>query len=85
MIELEDGGEMATFEYKFVKIEVRVQAFKGVLPKENYHQIIEDHARDGWRLVQIFAPPIKGYGWADFYELIFEREVSLPSIDHYMS
>lgn len=73
---------MASFEYKFVKISMK-NALMKVEPRENYHQIIEQHAKDGWRLVQVFAPPIRGYGWADFYELIFEREISLPSNDHF--
>jgi len=60
------------FEYKFVRlgegwISVRREA------KHEYRQAIESHARDGWRLVQIFAPGIGGYGAAKFYELIFER------------
>jgi len=74
---------MKSYEYKFIKINVKIHAFKGAEPKEDYRQIVDQHARDGWRLVQIFAPPIKGYGYADFYELIFEREVSLPAMDHF--
>ena len=63
------------FEYKFVKIDVDYKAFatKATI-REDYHEAIESHAREGWRLVQIFAPPIEGHGLADFYELIFERE-----------
>ena len=76
---------MNTYEYKFVKIDVKVHAFKGIRPKEDYHQVIDDLSRDGWRLVQIFAPPIKGYGMADFYELIFEREIRLSSTDYLQS
>jgi len=66
---------MTTYEYKFVNIAVKTLAFKGVEPREDHHQIIAQHARDGWRFVQIFAPPVKDYGIAAFYELIFEREV----------
>ncbi len=76
---------MASYEYKFIKIDTKVRGFKGIMPKEDYHKIIDQQARDGWRLVQIFAPPIKGYGHADFYELIFEREISLSSTDHSFS
>jgi len=76
---------MPSYEYKFIKIETKTTAFKGIVPKEDYHQVIDQHARDGWRLVQIFAPPIKGYGYADFFELIFEREISLPATDHSFS
>jgi hypothetical protein len=42
---------------------------------QDYHEVIEEHAKEGWRLVQIFAPPIKGYGIADYFELIFEKTV----------
>jgi hypothetical protein len=76
---------MASYEYKFVKIETKIHAFKGISPKEDYHQVIDDLSRDGWRLVQIFAPPIKGYGMADFYELIFEREIRVSSNDYLQS
>ena len=58
-------------KYKFVTIELD----RGLLtrkPARDYHAVIEEHARLGWRLVQIFAPPVYGYGKAVFYELIFE-------------
>ena len=41
----------------------------------NYQDVIHGYARDGWRLVQIFAPGVGGYGAAKYYELIFEREM----------
>ncbi|UCE58817.1 MAG: DUF4177 domain-containing protein [Phycisphaerales bacterium] len=44
--------------------------------KERYQDVIHKYARDGWRLVQIFAPGTGGYGAAKYFELIFEREVS---------
>ena len=66
-------------------IDVKTYAFKGVQPKEDYHPIIDLHAREGWRLVQIFAPPISGYGIAQYFELIFEREINLPPMDHLTS
>ena len=58
-------------EYKFIR--VRTGFWNGP-PKEDYHAIIEEHARLGWRLVQIFAPPLGSYGTAKFYELIFEKD-----------
>ncbi len=61
------------YEYKFIKVELK-SGWKGKTPREDYHEIIEEYARDGWRLVQIFSPPISGYGVADFYEIILERE-----------
>lgn len=60
------------YEYKFVQISLKA-GFKGRRPLGNYHQIIEEHAREGWRLVQVFAPAISGYGAAEYYELIFEK------------
>jgi hypothetical protein len=65
--------EGTTFEYKFVKIKIKY-TLRGTVPVEDYHAIIEKHAADGWRLVQVFSPPIGGCGSATFYELIFERE-----------
>jgi len=35
---------------------------------------VHQHARDGWRLVQIFAPGVAAFGAAKYYKLIFERE-----------
>ena len=39
-----------------------------------YHIIIEDHADEGWCLVQIFTPGTGPVGAAAYFELIFERE-----------
>jgi len=62
------------YEYKFVEIELKNSLAK-LKPKENYQAIVHEHAAEGWRLVQIFAPSIASYGTAAFYELIFERSV----------
>ncbi len=64
----------ARFEYKFIRLgegwcNARTEA------REGYQQAIHEHARDGWRLVQIFAPGIGVYGAAKYYELILEREL----------
>jgi len=61
-----------TYEYNFVKIELKT-GFKALSPKEDYHEIIEDLASKGWRLVQVFAPPTAGSGLAHYFELILER------------
>lgn len=60
------------YEYKFVKIELSSWNNK---PAEDHQVIIKNHAEDGWRFVQIFAPPIKGYGIAAYFEIIFERPI----------
>jgi len=60
------------FEYKFVRLG---EGFLGVRKeaKSTYQEVINQHAREGWRLVQIFAPGIGAYGFAKYYEIIFER------------
>lgn len=68
-----------TYEYKFVRLgEGRSSAVLGVADQarkaEAYQTAVHDHAREGWRLVQIFAPGIAAFGAAKYYELIFERE-----------
>ena len=66
------------YEYKFVRLgENRGSALFGVSGKarKTYEDTVQEHARDGWRLVQIFAPGVAGFGAAKYYELIFEREV----------
>jgi hypothetical protein len=66
-----------TYEYKFVRIgEYGGSALFGVRDKDRnaYEEIVHTHARDGWRLVQIFAPGVAAFGAAKYYELIFERE-----------
>ena len=67
------------WEYKFVRLgESRTSAIFGVQDKARkaYHEAVEREARDGWRLVQVFAPGVAAFGAAKYYELIFERERS---------
>ncbi len=61
-----------TYEYKFVKVELK-SGFSRLAPKEDYHEIIQNLSKEGWRLVQIFAPATSGLGSATYFELIFER------------
>jgi hypothetical protein len=60
------------YEYKFVRLgDYAASALFGVSDKvRNAHE----HASDGWRLVQIFAPGVAAFGAAKYYELIFERQ-----------
>lgn len=62
------------YEYRFEKVDLK-SGFIAKKPNQDYHEIIEKYAREGWRLVQIFAPAISGYGAASHYEIIFEREI----------
>ena len=58
------------YESKFVRIGLSFFFNKA---QEDYHWLIEEHARQGWRLVQIFAPATSPNGTASYFELIFER------------
>lgn len=63
------------FEYMFIRLG---EGWLGVRrdARESYQNVVHHHARDGWRLVQIFAPGTGGYGAAKYFELIFERPLS---------
>jgi hypothetical protein len=66
-----------TCEYKFVRLgESPTSALFGVQTKarHTYQDVVHEHARDGWRLLQIFAPGVAAFGAAKSYELVFERE-----------
>ena len=63
-------------EYKFIKIDLK--GFLVFEPKQDYQAIINEHAKEGWRLVQIFAPPVGSQGLAHYFEIILERtDISL--------
>ena len=63
-------------EYKFEKIEL--SGVKGVnsKPSSDYQEVIHAHAKEGWELVQIFAPGTGSYGSASYIEIIFVRDVN---------
>jgi hypothetical protein len=62
------------YEYNFVRLG---EGFLSVRSegRQTYQSVINERARQGWRLVQIFAPGIGAYGAAKYYELVFEREI----------
>lgn len=66
-------GGVGMYEYKFIKIDL-AWGF-GEKRTKDYHEVITREAEEGWRLVQIFAPSIYGYGKAKFFELIFEKQI----------
>lgn len=78
MTTIAPGTQRGTsFDYKFVRLgEYRGSAVFGVRDsaRETYQQVVHEHARDGWRLVQIFAPGTAAFGAARYFDLIFERE-----------
>lgn len=61
------------YEYEFVRLGEGILAVRKS-GKRTYKDVIDKYVKEGWRLVQIFAPGIGGYGAAKYYELIFERE-----------
>ena len=62
------------YEYKFVRLG---EGFLYVKKEAKvYKDVIERHAEEGWRLVQIFAPSTGTYGAPKYYEVILEREVA---------
>ena len=60
------------FEYRFVRIRLRSGWWSGEI-RSDYQVIVDQHAEEGWRLVQVFAPAVAGYGAARYADLIFER------------
>lgn len=61
------------YKYEFVRLAGN--------QRQEYQEIIEQRARDGWRLVQIFAPGAGGlWASADYIELIFEQKVEIERI-----
>ena len=62
---------MKTYEYKFVRLETTFWFAR--IPKD-HQQIIAEHAKNGWRLIQIFSPV--NASRSQYFELIFEKEAS---------
>ena len=64
------------YEYKFTKVKTGRTFLSERKPEENYYEIIREHANNGWRLVQIFAPTVSVIdgGTSSYFELIFEKE-----------
>jgi hypothetical protein len=61
------------YEYKFVRLG---EGLLGVRrhARKTYQDVVHQHAREGWRLVQIFAPGTGPSGAAKYFELVLERE-----------
>jgi len=70
------------YEYNFVRVKPdksSKSSFGGLFFKSevdtDYHSIILNYATQGWRLKQIFSPPVQNYGTSPYIELIFERKI----------
>ena len=63
------------YEYKFVSVKLKGGWLTG---KANpaYRETIVEHAQDGWRFVQAFAPAVGAVGESGHADLIFERELA---------
>ena len=74
---------MQLYDYKFVRLEQENKWFSGEVPSKStldgYAEIVQQHANEGWRLVQIFAPSIGPTGQPTYFELILERPRPDPS------
>ncbi|WP_139905746.1 DUF4177 domain-containing protein [Clostridium thermarum] len=58
------------FEYKYVEC-----TLGGFFTEANHHEIIQEHAKEGWRLVQVLPLYYNGHGKPTDYEIIFEKEI----------
>lgn len=56
------------YEYKFVETSIG-----GLFSDAMYREAIEEHAKNGWRLVQILPTRYNGHGKPTGHEIIFER------------
>jgi len=54
----------------FVKIKLKNGLIK-MKPEQDYQEVINKHTQEGWRFVQIFAPPIHAQGYATFYVKLY--------------
>ena len=76
MAALATTSQVDRYEYKFVRVgEYRGSSVFGVRDseRETYRDVVQDQARQGWRLAQIFAPGTAAFGASRYFELIFER------------
>ncbi len=62
-------------QYKFIRIDINFWTGR---PDLDYRQVIRDHAEQGWRFVQIFAPMKSGQMSHRYYEIILEKPVEAP-------
>ncbi|NBI28563.1 DUF4177 domain-containing protein [Chengkuizengella marina] len=58
------------YEYKFVEANLG-----GWLSDSTYQEIINEHAKKGWKFVQVLPISYNGHGKPTKHEIIFERLV----------
>lgn len=69
----ETPSENQRYEYKFIELKIEHNFFSNNLPGD-YTKIIESHAKDGWRFIQLFPIEFSGYHPSAF-QLVFEKEL----------
>jgi hypothetical protein len=65
------------YEYLFDRIDLDVKLPLRLEARDDYQELVALRAREGWRLVQVFAPSVfvLGGGIPQWFEVIFERPV----------
>lgn len=58
------------YEYKYVEC-----TLGGFFTDANHHEIIDEHAKEGWRLIQVLPLYYNSQGRPTAYEIIFERKL----------
>lgn len=63
------------YEYKFIRVKTDRAFLFERKPTQDYREIIRQHAKDGWKLVQIFSPTVSVIdgGTANYFEIILEK------------
>jgi len=47
----------------------------GLFQTANHHEVIDQHAKEGWRFVQLLPIRYNGHGKPTEYEIIFEQNI----------
>lgn len=58
------------YQYKYVNA-----TLGGFFEKANHHEIIDQYAKKGWRLVQVLPNEYNGHGKPTSFEIIFEQKI----------
>jgi len=61
------------YEYKFIRVGKGLLWANSKAEKE-YKEVIDKYTKEGWRLVQLFAPSTGLWGLSRYYEIILEKE-----------
>jgi hypothetical protein len=58
------------YEYEYVNTNLG-----GLFTEATHHNIIDEYAKKGWRLVQVLPMAYNSHGKPTDYEIIFERKI----------